>query len=426
MRGRSLAVRLAALLAAVVLVVLLLAGVVVNRATTRSLDETLAPGEQQRLNLAVAVVEQGLERGADGPGMERLLDQIARQSRGRVSIVDPDGTVRLEADHLRADAEPQTLTSPLSADAGGGSIEIAVPNPAAPFLRAFNAALVLVGIVAVVALLVAAAFLSDRLTRPLRQVAVAARRLGAGDLGARATGGSDAESADLAAAFNGMADRLERSELLRRRAASDLAHDLATPATVLESQIQAMVDGVVPADGAQLEKARAAAAGLSSVIAQLGELTQAEAAPLQRQPEPIALLALARETVHGLDGMLQAGHVRATVEGVAADTVADRGQLSRALRNVVANAIQHSPRGGEVRIEVGEGPELRVTDAGGGIEPEDRPFVFERFYRADRSRARPGSGIGLTVARELIVANGGEIEVESTGPDGTTFVIRFA
>jgi hypothetical protein len=122
MRGRSLAVRLAALLAAVVLVVLLLAGVVVNRATTRSLDETLAPGEQQRLNLAVAVVEQGLERGADGPGMERLLDQIARQSRGRVSIVDPDGTVRLEADHLRADAEPQTLTSPLSADAGGGSI----------------------------------------------------------------------------------------------------------------------------------------------------------------------------------------------------------------------------------------------------------------------------------------------------------------
>lgn len=423
MRGRSLALRLAALLAVVVLVVLLVAGVVVNRAASRSLDETLAPGEQQRLNLAVVVIEQGLERGADGRGMQRLLEQIARESRGRIRILDADGAVRLEADRLRGDAQPQTLTSPLSADAGGGSIEIAVPSAAAPFLRAFNTALVLVGIVAVVALLAAAAFLSDRLTRPLRQVGLAARRLGAGDLGARATGGADAESAELATSFNDMADRLERSEVLRRRAASDLAHDLATPATVLESQIQAMVDGVVPADAAQLEKARAAAASLSSVIGQLGELTQAEAAPLQRRPERVAVLDLAREIVAGLDGLLQAHGVRAAVDGASVDTTADRGQLARALRNVVANAVQHSPRGGEVRVEVSDGPKLRVTDAGPGITAEDLPFVFERFYRADRSRNRAGSGIGLTVARELITANGGTIEVESTGPDGTTFAI---
>ena len=98
------------------------------------------------------------------------------------------------------------------------------------------------------------------MTRPLREVAEAARRLGGGDLGARARGGSDAESAELAVAFNGMADRLERSEELRRRAASDLAHDLATPATVLESQLQAMVDGVVPADAAA-DRARAGRGG---------------------------------------------------------------------------------------------------------------------------------------------------------------------
>ena len=99
-------------------------------------------------------------------------------------------------------------------------------------------------------MLAAAALAANRLTRPLREVAGAARRLGHGDLSARARGGPDAESAELATAFNGMAERLERSEALRRRAASDLAHDLATPATVLESQVQAMVDGVVPADAA--------------------------------------------------------------------------------------------------------------------------------------------------------------------------------
>ena len=189
-----------------------------------------------------------------------------------------------------------------------------MPTPGAPFLRAFNGALLITGVVAVVAMLGAAALVANRLTRPLREVAGAARRLGQGDLTVRARGGQDAESAELATAFNGMAERLERSEALRRRAASDLAHDLATPATVLESQVQAMVDGVVPADAAQLEKARTAAAALSSLIGQLGELTQAEAAPLQRKPEPVDLAALAREIVDANEGLLRERDVTATVE----------------------------------------------------------------------------------------------------------------
>lgn len=429
MRGRSLAVRLAVLLAGVVIVVLVLAGVVVNRAASHSLDETLGPREQQRLNLAGTIVEEGLERGVDRHAMEMLVRRIATESGGQVRVVDGDGTVLLAAGRLPRDGPTEALSTPLSAAAGGGALEIEVPTPGAPFIRAFNTALLLTGIAAVAALLIAAAIVANRLTRPLREVAVAARRLGGGDLTARALGGADAESADLAAAFNGMADRLERSESLRRRAASDLAHDLATPATVLESQIQAMVDGVVPADGAQLEKARAAAASLSGVIGQLGELTQAEAAPLQRRPERVALADLAREIVAALDGLLRERSVSAAVAGSEVGITGDRGQLARAIRNVVTNAIQHAPRGSEVRVSVTDGarPALRVTDAGPGIDAEDLPFVFERFYRADRSRGggRSGSGIGLTVARELIGANGGSIEVESSGPGGTTFAIRL-
>ena len=180
-----------------------------------------------------------------------------------------------------ARAPTETLSRDLSAAAGGGTLEITVPTARGGFLATFNTALLVTGIVTVAALLIAAAVLANRLTKPLRAVAQAARRLGEGDLTSRASGGPDAESAELASAFNTMASRLEQSEGLRRRAASDLAHDLATPATVLESQLQAMVDGIVPADAAQLEKARSAAAGLSGVIVQLGELTHAEAAPLQ-------------------------------------------------------------------------------------------------------------------------------------------------
>jgi signal transduction histidine kinase len=430
MRGRSLAVRLALLLAGVLVVVLLLAGVVVNRAASRSLDETLGPRELERLQLAGAVVEESLRRGVGQEGAALVVRRIARETGGVVRVVDASGATIAEAGHLPPDAETDSLTTDLASDVGGGALEIEVPAPGAPFLRAFNGALLITGVVAVVAMLAAAALVASRLTRPLREVAGAAQRLGQGDLSVRARGGADAESSELAAAFNGMAERLERSEALRRRAASDLAHDLATPATVLESQVQAMVDGVVPADATQLEKARTAAADLSSLIGQLSELTQAEAAPLQRSPEAIDLVALVREIVDGAEGMLRERGVSATIEarGDVTATV-DRSQVARALRNVVGNAVAHSPRGGTVRIDLDAGPPIavRVTDQGEGIADEDLPFIFERFYRADRARGRvPGSGIGLTVARELVTANGGSVQVESTGPGGTTFRIALS
>lgn len=431
MRGWPFAVRLAVLLAGVVIVVLVAAGWVVNRAASRSLDETLGPRDEQRLELAVTVVEEALERGVQGRPLQFLLQRIAGESGGMVRVVDASGTVVAEAGRKPSrTTETESLTRDLAASAGGGAFELILPSGQGPFVRTFNAALLLTGIVTVAALLLAAVFVVSRMTRPLREVAEAARRLGGGDLGARARGGSDAESAELAMAFNGMADRLERSEELRRRAASDLAHDLATPATVLESQLQAMVDGIVPADAAQIERARAAAAGLSGVIAQLGELTQAEAAPLQRSPERVGMADLAREIVASVDGLLRDRGVTAAVEAGIGDANAhvDRGQLTRALRNLVINAIQHSPPDGSVRIEVGSGSstEIRITDEGPGIADEDLPYIFERFYRADRSRGRtPGSGIGLTVARELIVANGGSVDVEATGSAGTTFRVTL-
>lgn len=421
MRGRSLAFRLALLLAGILVIVLAVAGVAVNRAASRSVDEVLAPRDQERLNLAAAVIDGALERGAPDRAITQLLRRIAADTGGVVRVTDADDAVVAEAGRVPPGTETQTLTTDLAA---GGTLEIEVRSPTTAFVRAFNATLMAVGAIAVVAMLGAAVLFAGRVTRPLREVAAAARRLGAGDLGARAQGGADAESAELATAFNEMATRLERSETLRRRAASDLAHDLATPATVLESQLQAMVDGVVPADATELERARAAAAALSGVIGQLGELMQAESAPLARRPERIGLAALASEVVGALEGLCRECGVTADLLGEDATVLADRGQVARALRNVVTNAVQHSPSGAQVVVRTGADGTIRVTDAGPGIDHADLPFVFERFYRADRSRSgHAGTGIGLTVARELVMANGGSIEVESTGSGGTTFRI---
>ena len=425
MTGRPLAFRLALLMAVVVVVVLLVAGIVVNRAASRSFGETLSDRDQERFELAVPFIDAALGEGVAPRRLEGLLRRVTEPGGALVRILDADGAVLAQAGRLPPGGDGEASRTELS---NGGALEVVVPSREAPFLRAFNTALVLTGILTVAALLLAAAFLANRLTRPLRDVAGAAQRLGAGDLSARAAPGPDAESAELATAFNAMAERLQRSEALRRRAASDLAHDLATPATVLESQLQAMVDGVVPADAAQLDRARAAAAGLSGVIVQLGELTFAEAAPLGLRPEAADLATLAREITDSLDGLLRKREVRAEISGDATALV-DRGHVARALRNVVTNAIQHSPGAGTVRVEMsaaGGAALVRVRDSGPGIADEDLPYVFERFYRADRSRARiPGSGIGLTVARELVVANGGSLEVESTGARGTTMLLTL-
>ena len=233
--------------------------------------------------------------------------------------------------------------------------------------------------------------IAGRLTRPLRDVAGAARRLEAGDATARATGGDDRESTELAEAFNAMADRLERSEMLRRRAASDIAHDLATPATVLESQLQAMIDGVVPNDLAGLEAARSAAAALAGVVADVDDLARAEAAPLQARPSAVDLTVAIPEIALALDGPRRDRSARIEVS-VAPGTVAwaDPGHLARAVRNVIANALAHSPAGGTVTVAAAldQGVvRIRVTDQGPGIAPDDVTHVFERFYRADTARA---------------------------------------
>jgi two-component system sensor histidine kinase BaeS len=218
-----------------------------------------------------------------------------------------------------------------------------------------------------------------------------------------------------------------------------MAHDLATPATVLESQLQAMVDGVVPADHAELERARAAASALSGVIVQLRELVDVEGAASQRSAKEIGVGELIGSITQAMEPFFRERDVALRVQQLPeVALLVDTTQVARALRNVLSNAAQHSPRGGSVRLDAEALPDellLRVTDEGPGIAAEDLPHVFERFYRADPARSagtpsddgatRSGSGIGLTIARELLAANGGAIEVERTGPDGTVFALRL-
>ncbi len=432
-----LAWRLSLILGAIVLGVLLIAGVVVNRVVSGGFETVIAGQQQQRLDDAADNLADRLDRPAR---VLAIVRRLANNLGGEVRVISIDGTT-LTAFGRQPDGAVAHYASPVVADGQTlATLEADLPAQVGDrgFLPLFNVTLLVGGVLSVLGIALASTYVATRLTRPLRDVADAARRLGAGETTARATGGDDRESADLADSFNAMADRLERSEMLRRRAASDIAHDLATPATVLVSQIQAMVDGVVPADRDNLEAARSAATALGSTVAELNDLASAEAAPLQAQPTAVDLGAAVHEVERELDGLRRERGLRLESSvPVGTIVVVDPGHLARVLRNVIGNAMTHSPDGGRVAVAV-DAPAaaplvaIRVTDEGPGIAPADVPHIFERFYRADPSRAvdprtgrRSGSGIGLTIARELLAANGGRIGVERTDPGGTTFLIEL-
>jgi signal transduction histidine kinase len=436
--GQPLSLRLALVLSLVVVAVLLIAGFAVNRLVSRGLEAELASVQRDRLGFLAQQLE-GVDVGdpRTAAAVHRAMQRIARQAGGRLALLDAEGRELIGAGAVPSRSAVQRVEEDVPGD-GGLTLAFDLPGGPPGFLGVFNLTLLVAGTLAVGALVLAATLLSDRLTRPLRGVAAAARRLGAGDLSARADGGADRESRELAGAFNAMASRLERSEELRRRAASDMAHDLATPATVLESQLQAMVDGVVPADRAELERARAAASALSGVIVQLRELVDVEGAVSQRSPRRIDLGELVAGVTQAMEPLFRERDVALRVERLpAVALLVDPTQVGRALRNVLSNAAQHSPRGAGVSLDaeaLADAVLLRVADEGPGIAAQDLPHVFERFYRADPARsaasregdaARSGSGIGLTIARELLAANGGAIEVERTGPDGTVFALRL-
>lgn len=434
---RSLAWRLGLLLGIAVIAVLLLVGVVVNRVVSNSYETVLTNQQQQRLDDAAVTLADRLGRPVGLARAQAVVMRLATALVGEVKVIGTDGTT-LAAFGRAPDGGSTTYSTPVELD-GQVVATLQATLPARPadrgFLPVFNVTLAVAGLVSVLGIVLVSTSIAGRLTRPLRDVAGAARRLEAGDASARATGGDDLESTELAEAFNAMADRLERSEMLRRRAASDIAHDLATPATVLESQLQAMIDGVVPNDLAGLEAARSAAAALAGVVADVDDLARAEAAPLQARPSAVDLTVAIPEIALALDGPRRNRSARIEVS-VAPGTMAwaDPGHLARAVRNVIANALAHSPAGGTVTVAAAldQGVvRIRVTDQGPGIAPDDVTHVFERFYRADTTRATDpatgratGLGLGLTIARELLAASGGRIGVERTGADGTTFLME--
>jgi histidine kinase len=290
------------------------------------------------------------------------------------------------------------------------------------FRSAVGQALAAAALAALVVGLGASALLTREILRPLRDLASSSRRIASGNYGERVAVPQAEELAEVAENFNQMAEELARVEQQRVALIGNVAHELRTPLAGLEGYLEGMLDGVLPSDQETIGAMQHEVRRLRRLVDDLQQLSRVEAGQVALQIERFALAPVVERVV---------AQLRPQLSGQALDALAgppdaplwvraDPDRTAQILVNLIGNAIRYTPEDGRIAVRVWreDGQALvAVEDSGIGIPPEALPYLFERFYRVDPSRSRGsgGSGIGLTIARHLAWAMGGDIAVTSQG-----------
>lgn len=377
-----------------------------------------------------------------------LIERRPGAMMGRLDVVLADANSRIVFDSagratgkkLRAgDRDRALIITSLDDDQQViGYLLLALPQPEllGPLEQSFLGRLqrsLILGVALAVGLgVVASAILSRSLTAPLQRLAMAARAVAAGDLSQQVKAQGSAEIAQFTRAFNEMTSALERAEKLRQNLVADVAHELRTPLSVLQGNLRAILDDVYPLEKAEIANLYDETRLLSRLIDDLRELAQAEAGQLGLNLRPTAVADVLRATVANFEPAAEAQEIRLTAE-IAANLppiLADPDRLAQVLRNLLTNALRHTSKGELIAVSATattDAIEIAVADSGEGIAPEDLPHVFDRFWRADRSRSRTegGAGLGLAIARSLVQAHGGRIWAQSIKGQGSTFTLSL-
>lgn len=293
-------------------------------------------------------------------------------------------------------------------------------TPHQMFLHATTTTLVWTSLGAFILALAASLVLTRRILRPIRGMGAIAGRIAAGDYSRRVDAIPGDEVGELVRAFNQMVSSLQRVEQLRKDLVADVAHELRTPLTNMQGYLEALRDGVLQASPQQIVSLHEEVLRLVRLVEGLHQLAIADAGIQRLRLDTVDIGTL---TTNALDPF----RARAAAKGIRLVAPAGNGhdmvrvdpdQFIGVLNNVFENALHYTPRGGEIVVRIGrEGPAvvLSVSNTGDGIASHDLPFVFERFYRGEKSRSREhgGAGIGLSLVKQIVDAHGGAVSVQS-------------
>ena len=427
-----------------VLITVISVAVLANYITIGQFETFLTQDTQQRDDRLKSVLEHSYqEQGGSWPGVGNTVQRMAALIGERLVVTDTSGKVISDsAGQIVDQQQGRNWRRPVPLTVNDTRVGTLFINPTLPgrasslniqaFLEGVNRSLVIGSVLAVVAGLLLTVLFSNGLRRQLAVVIRVTRQIGRGELSLRIPTPHQGDLADLGMAINHMADDLERQLRARQQMVADVAHELRTPLQNINGYIEGLRDGVVAADERTLGVLSSETALLRRLVDDLQDLSLAdsgsltvELAPVRVDEQIAAIVESMRPRADEL-GLELAGAAQAELPAVEAD----ERRLRQVIANLVQNAFAYTPAGGRVWISTRQVPgevEITVSDTGTGIAREDQERVFDRFYRVDpaRSRSTGGSGLGLTIARELMHAMHGEAGVRSRLSEGSHFWLRL-
>jgi signal transduction histidine kinase len=459
----SLRTRLVLLTLIVAAVAVTTVGLLSQRLTLIEFQRFVTNTAEVRAERFAATFEAHYRERGSWEGIQPLVEQVGEAAGRQLVLVGPGRAVvaahprdllqselRLTSDHslswertestegqsrkrgYQLQGVPHVLLRGPSGEQAGTLYHMHIPTNASDsgervFVVGLNRVLLLAGAASGLVALLAALLLSRRLLAPIESLTIAARRMGEGDLSQRVEVRTHDEIAELAGAFNSMAEGLARAERLRRNMVSDVAHELRTPLTNIRCQLETLQDGLARPTPELIDSLHEEAMLLNRLIDDLQDLALAEAGELSLEPRVVSVREETLRAAGALARRAADGDLHLSVEVPAElNVLVDPDRFAQVLRNLLSNALTHTPPGGRIEIRArrtGTEIEIEVADTGRGISRDALPFIFDRFYREDssRNRATGGAGLGLAIVKHLVAAHGGRVWAESEAGRGSTF-----
>jgi signal transduction histidine kinase len=297
------------------------------------------------------------------------------------------------------------------------------------FLNTLNKLLLLAtGITAVIAIVIGT-YTAKRLSGPITRVIRKAEQISEGNFeGKIAEASNTREIVELTEAINTLAEKLGQQEALRKRLTADVAHELRTPIANLQSHLEAMIDGIWEPDTARLKSCHEETSRLTKIVKDLETLARYESEKPVLVPEEVNLTDQLGKVLKLFESEFRTKQISLVTHLTDQPIQADKDKMAQVFTNILSNALKYTPEGGQIEVTVsGDNKTVTVSvkDTGIGIAEEDLPHIFDRFYRADKSRTRNtgGAGIGLAIVKSIVTAHGGSIHVRSQYGNGSEFVI---
>lgn len=292
--------------------------------------------------------------------------------------------------------------------------------------------LAVVGIISIVFAAIAGIILAGKISVPVKAATRAAKDIARGNYNNRInTDICTMELSELGNAVNHMAESLDNQEMLRRRLTSDVAHELRTPVANVSSNIEAIIEGVLEPTNERLSSCYNELERITGIITELEKLRQIEGENMILHIGHVDIYELAKEVKLIFENEMSKKNIRCDIIGEHIDVCVDKDKMSQVLNNLISNAVKYTDNYGNIQITViqeNENVVITVEDNGCGIDDNDIQYIFERFYRTDKSRNRStgGAGIGLTITRAIVQLHGGTIHVESKKGVGSLFKVTIS